>query len=150
MSERREEDRNLWRIQRQVPNAGGLRHALRCECRLRVDVVQIGSAMSDREGAERVEMQKVGALEISVAVAKARTRNVPRVERPQAQGEDRAMSAQAPGGEPRSGSGGNNRRDHASVLLADTIDAHMLLNRTAGGKTRAIKANSRIRRHGPA
>ena len=77
MSQRREEDRNLRRVKRQVPNARSFRHALSRQRSLGIHVVQIGATMSNRERAQRVEMQKVSALEISVAVAQARSRDVP-------------------------------------------------------------------------
>jgi hypothetical protein len=51
--------------------------------------------MSGRERAKRIEMQKIGPLEIAVAVAQAWSRDVPGVERPEAERNYRAMSAQA-------------------------------------------------------
>src|ERR1700722_10727513 len=104
-SQRSKKQRNLRRIQRQVPDARSLRHPLshqRCLC---IHVVQICATMSSRERAQSVEMQKVGSLEISVAVPKTRSGYVPRVEQPQAQGKDCPVSAEAPGGEQHGGSG---------------------------------------------
>jgi len=58
---------------------------LRRQRSLRIHVVQIRGAMLIRNQAKRVEMQEVRSLQIAVSVAQRRSRNRPRVERPQRQ-----------------------------------------------------------------
>ena len=82
-----------------MPAAAGTRCA--ASCGLRFHVVQIGAAVSERERAESVEMQKVGAFEIAGAIEQAGRGHVPEVDRPEAESEDQAVCAQAAGGDPR-------------------------------------------------
>ncbi len=68
---------------------------------LRVDVVQIGAAVSESERAQRVKMQKVRALEIPGAIKQSGRGHIPGVDGPEAEGEDQAVCSQATGGKPR-------------------------------------------------
>ena len=82
-----------------IPAASGTRRA--ASCGLGTDVVQVRSAVFVRERPQRIEVQKVRALEIAVAVAQSWRRQVPCVERPHAKRKNGAMSAQPPCREPR-------------------------------------------------
>ena len=53
------------------------------------------AAVSQRERAERVEMQEVCAFEVAGAIEQAGRGHVPDVDGPQAEGEDQAVGAEA-------------------------------------------------------
>src|SRR5689334_17886768 len=100
MSEWREQDRSLGRIQRKIGKARGLRHMRRCEFGLNFHVIQFRFAMLSRDQAQRIEVQEVGAFKISVAIPKSRSGHGPQVDGPEDKAHEQAMRSQPPGSEP--------------------------------------------------
>src|SRR4051794_14209989 len=70
MRHRSEENRNLRRIQRQITNFLSVGGAFCSKCGLPVHVIQIAPTVRDGEGTKCVEMQEIGALKVSVSIAK--------------------------------------------------------------------------------
>ena len=66
---------------------------------MRLHVVEIRAAVRQGYGAESVEVEEVGAFEMVGAIEEAGGGDVPEVNRPEAEGEDEAVGAQALGGE---------------------------------------------------
>ena len=100
MSERREQDRGLGRIQRQIFNARGLRHMCCRQLGLYFHVIQFRSAVLARDQAQGIEVQEVGAFEISFAVAQSGSGQRPQVDGPERDANDQAVRPQPPGSEP--------------------------------------------------
>src|SRR5215472_7856320 len=73
----REQQRNLWPIQWDVQEISRLRYSFRGHRRLGCHVVQICSPMLQRERTQRVEMEKIRALQKPVTIAQSRSREGP-------------------------------------------------------------------------
>ena len=96
----REQHRHLRRIQRQILQSRSFGHLLPRQGRLRVHVIQIGATMRVRQQSQGIKVHKICSLELPVAVMQARSRDDPSIPKPQTQGEDHSMRAQAPRREP--------------------------------------------------
>jgi hypothetical protein len=63
-----------------------------------LQVIEVGTAMSEGERAKSVEVKEVRAFEVAGATEEARSRYIPEVDRPQAEREDKAVGAETLGG----------------------------------------------------
>jgi len=67
---------------------------LRRQGRLSVHVVQEATSVRNREGSQRIEMQKIRALQVSVSVTECWSRDRPDVERPDGHREQQCLRPQ--------------------------------------------------------